>query len=386
MSKILVSGGGVAGSMTAYWLARYGFDTVVVEKSPSLRTGGQPVDVQGGALTVLERMGALDAVRARHTDRRRMSMVDRYGQVLTANDEDPSSLEILIDELIQIEHDHGEQAGVRYRFGDSITTITQHPDHVEVGFEHAETERFDLVIGADGVHSEVRALSFGPEARFARYLGCYLAFFGLDNYLGLSHEGMACTDGIGAGVSVFTVHDQNALRSGLIFKAAEQLPRHLSIQQQKRFIADHVGDVGWEAANLLERLGTTDALYFDAMTQIQLASWSTGRVALVGDAAYCAAPTSGRGTSQALIGAYVLAGELATAATHSDAFANFQRILADYVADNQQFGRTQIGFLFAPPTQELSDTNAANLAQFNNDNPKEPNLKIYSSQRPITTR
>ncbi|MET9495635.1 mycothiol conjugate amidase Mca [Streptomyces sp. NPDC006552] len=360
---VLVSGGGVAGSTVAYWLSQRGYAPTVVERAPALRSGGQAVDFRGPALTVLERMGVLDRVKERDTGIGDCTVVDSAGEPYAVI---PAALyagglEVLIDELIEILHDRAAQAGVTFRFGDSVTALAQDDDGVHVTFEHAPPERFDLVIGADGAHSAVRRLAFGPEDAFTHHLGCYYAYWEADNHLGLDGEGMATGDGETAALSVFTVKDTRRARVGLLFKADQRLPVGRGDRKaQTKVLKARAAHLGWQAPALLAELDRTADLYFDAMVQIRMDAWSTGRVVLVGDAGYCAAPTSGRGTSQALVGSYVLAARLAAAdGDHSTAFAAYERAMRPYVEHNQAIGVQGSRYVFARPTQEMFDAMAA---------------------------
>jgi mycothiol S-conjugate amidase len=371
--RVLVCGAGVAGSTVAYWLKHHGFEPTVVEQAPTLRRGGQAVDFRGPALAVLERMGLLEQVKAHDTGIGDCTIVDADGvpyavmpAVLYAGE-----LEVLIDELITILHDRAARAGVEYRFGDSIASLTPDDQGVTVTFRHAPAQRFDLVIGADGAHSLVRALAFGPEEDFAHHLGCYYGYYEIDNYLNLDHAGMATGDGQTAALSVFSVNHNAAARVGLLFKTDQPLTydRH-NPQEHKQILTEHAAHLGWETSTLLDKLESVDDLYFDAMTQIRMDTWSRGRIVLVGDAAYCAAPTSGRGTSQALVGAYVLAGELAAArGDHHTAFAVYESALREHVAGNQEIGVHGSQYVFAQPTQEMFDAMAAATPE--PDNPTE---------------
>jgi 2-polyprenyl-6-methoxyphenol hydroxylase-like FAD-dependent oxidoreductase len=263
-------------------------------------------------------------------------MVDGDGRELFRSEEfalssgrlDSPDIEVLRDELVSILH---EATDVEYVFGDSITALTEEAHGVRVEFELAGFRTFDLVIGADGLHSAVRRLAFGPEAEFVRHLGQYLAIFPAPNFLGLEdwqvwfrHED--------TGGAVYPVRGNTELRVTLGFGSAP-LPR-MAVPEQKRLIAERLGGVGWEVPKLLEAMAAADVFYFDAMAQIHLDRWSAGRVVLVGDAGYCASALSGQGTSLALVGAYVLAQELGRA-EHEEAFAAYERRMRPFVALNQ---------------------------------------------------
>lgn len=379
--KVLVSGGGVAGSTVAYWLKRHGYEPTVVERAPGLRQGGQAVDFRGPALTVLERMDLLERVRAHDTGIGDCTIVDDDGvpyavmpAVLYAGE-----LEVLIDELIAILFETAAGAGVEYRFGDSITSLTPDDHGVTATFERAPAQKFDFVVGADGVHSRVRGLAFGPEEQFSRYLGCSYAYYGVDNYLNLDHEGIGVGDGGTVALSVFSIKHNKEARVGVLFKSDQDVSRDPA--RHARAVRDAAGHLGWEAPALLAKLESAGDLYFDAMTQIHMDTWSQGRVVLVGDAAHGAAPTSGRGTSQALVGAYVLAGELAAAdaagAGHRAAFAAYESAMRGYVTANQEIGVQGSQYMFVRPTQEMFDALAAQAGEAGPEHDAEMVLKTY---------
>jgi 2-polyprenyl-6-methoxyphenol hydroxylase-like FAD-dependent oxidoreductase len=336
MRNVLISGAGVAGGTLAWFLAREGWAVTVVERTPGPRTGGQAIDVRGVALDVVDRMGLGDRLRAVRTRMRGMSMVDGDGHELFRSEEfalssgrlDSADIEVLRDDVVSF---LGEAPGIEYVFGDSITALTEAAHGVRVEFSHGGFRTFDLVVGADGLHSAVRRLAFGPEADFVRHLGQYLAIFPTANFLGLEdwqvwfrHEH--------TGGAIYPVRDNTELRVTLGF-GSEPLPR-LTVPEQKRLIAERLAGLGWEVPKLLEAMFAADVFYFDAMAQIHLDRWSAGRVVLVGDAGYCASPLSGQGTSLALVGAYVLAQELGRAG-HEEAFAAYERRLRPFVALNQ---------------------------------------------------
>ncbi|MFP5021624.1 FAD-dependent monooxygenase [Pseudonocardia phyllosphaerae] len=368
--RVLVSGAGVAGSTLAYWLRRFGFRPTVVERAPGLRSGGQAVDFRGSAMTVLDRMGLLDELREHDTEAGDCTIVDDDGApvavmpaVLFAGE-----LEVPVDELIATLHRAAADAGAEYRFGDHVTALAEHDDAgggVDVTFAGGATERFDLVVGADGAHSGVRALVFGPERDFADDLGVRFGYFGTGDYLGLGREGRAMSDGEGAASMVVGVGDgpdgEPALRVGLMYRGdVPAVDARVGTDEAKRLLAEHTAVLGWETPELLKRLADADDLYFDAMTRIRMDTWSRGRVVLLGDAACCASPASGRGTSQALLGAYVLAGELALAAgDHASAFAAYEQLLRPLAEENQELGAMYCQYLFAQPEQERIDAMAA---------------------------
>jgi 2-polyprenyl-6-methoxyphenol hydroxylase-like FAD-dependent oxidoreductase len=342
METVLISGAGVAGTALAYWLAHHGFAPTVVEKAPRLRPGGQAVDVRGVALDVVDRMGILPAVRAARTRMRGMSVVDGAGNELMRTEEmtysggrfDSGDVEVLRDDLVRLLYERG-RPGVEYVFGDAITALHDDDHGVRVTFERGATRTFDVVVGADGLHSAVRRLAFGPEERFLRHLGTYLAVFSAPNFLGLDNWQVWLRDEAGGG-AVYPVRDNAELRVTLGFAADRLDYDHRDNRQQMAIVADRLADAGWETPRLLKAMWEAPDFYFDAMAQTHLDRWSAGRVVLLGDAGYCPSPLSGQGTSLALAGGYVLAAELAGAGgDHRAGFAGYERRMRPFVALNQ---------------------------------------------------
>ncbi|MEU0846191.1 FAD-dependent monooxygenase [Streptomyces sp. NPDC005962] len=347
--RVLISGASVAGPALAYWLDRYGYEVTVVERYAGLRPGGQAIDVRGTALEVCERMGVLEEIRAHRTGLRGMSTVDDDGKELSRTTEwtmsggqvDRPDVEILRDDLATILVGAGGK-GVEYLFDDSIASLAQGPDEVAVTFRGGVSRTFDLVVAADGVHSSTRRLVFGPEENFLRPLGNYLAVWTVPNYLGLDRWQVAylMNDGGAWGGMMMSVRDNTEARVYVGFDSDEPPARVLGDRtpsEHKRLVAERYANARWEMPRLLEYMWGAPDFHFDAVAQIHMDSWSRGRVALLGDAGYCGSPASGQGTSMALIGAYVLAGELkAAGGDHTTAFAAYEREMRDFVTANQE--------------------------------------------------
>ncbi|MFJ5774247.1 FAD-dependent monooxygenase [Streptomyces sp. NPDC093094] len=358
---VLISGASVAGPALAYWLRRHGFVPTVVERAETVREGGYAVDFRGEALDVLDRMGLLERIRELDTEMGDAAMVDAEGRqyatlpaVVFAGD-----LEVLKGDLTKMLYE-ATRDDVEYVFGDSIATLEEDEHGVRVTFERGAPRRFDLVVGADGLHSRTRALAFGPEQQFVRHLGIYTAVFSLDNYLGLKNTGRLYA-APGRAANIFTARADAEARAAFHFAAEDvEYDRH-DLAGQRRLIAERFSEDGWEIPRLLHEMAQATDFFFDANAQVEMDTWSRGRVVLLGDAGYCAGPTSGRGTSQALIGAYVLAGELAASdGDHSTAFAAYEREMRGYVTEHQALGREGAERFFMPaPTQEILDMLAA---------------------------
>jgi 2-polyprenyl-6-methoxyphenol hydroxylase-like FAD-dependent oxidoreductase len=350
---VLISGAGVAGPALAHWLLRTGHRVTVVERAPALRDGGYAVDFRGPAhLAVLERMGLLAEIRRHATDMGAMRYVDSRGRTLATMPADVFSgdVEILRGDLSFILHDHTKDH-VEYVFGDTVTAIAADTGGVHVTFADSAPRTFDLVVGADGVHSTVRALVFGDESRFGHDLGLHTAVFTTANHLGLDHTGLLhSTPGRTAGI--YSARDNTEAKAVFFFASAllRERPAQEDVDGQKKLLAELYADSGWEVPRLLREMWPAPDFYFDGSRQIRLDRWSTGRVVLLGDAAWAAGP-GGNGTGSAIVGAYVLAGELhAAGGDLRAAFDGYEQRLRDYVAGNQKQAGGGAGFL-APGTR-----------------------------------
>jgi 2-polyprenyl-6-methoxyphenol hydroxylase-like FAD-dependent oxidoreductase len=322
--EILISGAGIAGATAAYWLREAGFTVTVVERAPAPRPGGQTVDLRGAGRTVVERMGLLGQVRTKTLTQRGIAWVDASGRHRAEMPVDAfggrgivSADEILRGDLGAILYE-ATRPGVSYLFDDTITDLKQDPEGVLVRFEKADPRRFDVVIGADGLHSVVRRLGFGPQQTALHPLGLLNAWFtipadvDLDNWY-LMHNAPA-----GRVVSIRPGRLPGEQKAALSVRSTESFDRG-DIGSQLELLERHFSDVGWEAPRLLRAARTAPDFYLDSMGQVLLGRWSRGRVVLLGDAGYCPSPLTGLGTSLALVGAYILAGELAAASADATA-------------------------------------------------------------------
>lgn len=361
--RVLVSGASIAGPALAHWLHRRGAQVTVVEQAPGLRPGGQAIDARGVAKEVIKRMGLDEAVRAVCTDTEGAYSVDADGNVLEtfrADDNDGdgyiSEIEVLRGDFAQVLYDDTRD-GVEYVFGDRIAALTQDADGVDVTFASGDRRRFELVVGADGLHSSLRGMVFGPREQFVRHLGLVLAFFTVPNEFGLDRWLLDYQEA-GRWAGLRPVHDATQAIAMLSFPSPEFDVDHRDVDAQKRLLRERMAGFGWQTPRILDHLDDAPDFYLDQVAQVVMDSWSSGRVALLGDAAFSASPMSGAGTGLALVGAYVLAGELAAADWDpAVGFAGYEERMRSYVEANQEIGRMHVGMLLgtAPETEPDMD-------------------------------
>lgn len=340
---VLISGAGIAGPALAYLLREQGFNPTVVERAPAPRPGGQAVDLRGAGRTVIESMGLMERVKAVSLDQRSMAFVDASGRPAAEVPRDlfggegfVSEIEVLRGDLGQLLYDATVPA-TEYLFDDTITGLDQDAKGVSISFERASPRRFALVIGADGLHSKVRSLVFGPESQCVRPLNCYTAWFTAVADFDLDGWYLMYNAPGGLVASVRPGRLPNETKVGISFRSAPIAYDRRDIVGQQDIVAERFAGVGWETPRLLESMRSATDFYLDSMGQVHLGNWSNGRVTLLGDAGYCPTPLTGLGTSLALVGAYVLAGDLAAAdGDHLVAFPHYEHLLRPYVAQGQQ--------------------------------------------------
>jgi 2-polyprenyl-6-methoxyphenol hydroxylase-like FAD-dependent oxidoreductase len=347
MRTVLISGASVAGLSLAYWLRQHGFVPTLVERAPALRSGGQAIDIRGTAREVITRMGLMDTIQAHHTGTHGIAMVNADGKHMArmAGEDFGDSggiiaeIEILRSDLITILHD-ALGPGTEFLFDDTITGLTETADGVDVTFAKAAPRGFDLVIGADGLRSGVRRLVFGPDTEFVRDLGYYTALFNARSPIDFDGWQLMCNlpagNGVGGRVAMlYPLAGSEEIRAMLSFVSPELTVDRRSPDAPKKLLAKVFAGAGWEIPSLVEQMNQSGDLYFDRNGEVRIDTWSRGRVALVGDSAF--GGSLGMGTSMAIVGAYVLAGELAAAhGDHRIAFARYQDEMREYVTTNKK--------------------------------------------------
>ncbi|MFG2679663.1 FAD-dependent monooxygenase [Streptomyces sp. NPDC048392] len=362
--RVLISGASIAGPALAHWLDRYGFEVTVVEKSAAVRGGGYAIDVRGTAREAVDRMGLLSRLGAAHVDSRRITFVDAAGEAVgTLQPEQLTGGEAGLD----LEVRRGDLAEalysplrdrVEFLFNDSIATLDDAGDAVHVVFDSGRCRTFDLVVGADGLHSNTRRLVFGPEEPFHRYLGYVFAGFTLPNEFGLAHEAVMWNEP--GRSAVLYAHEPSDRVHGFLTFSRDTPPFEAFRDPgaQRELVAARFPEQLWKLPRMVEGMRRADDLFFDIVSQIHMRTWSHGRVVLAGDAAHATSFVSGQGSSVALVGAYVLAGELASHTDHTEAFAAYERRIRPFAERNQALA-TGGGSAVTPTTrQELDARNA----------------------------
>lgn len=342
LNNILVVGAGVAGPVVCYWLKRFGFSPTLIERSENLRKGGFAIDIRGIATEIIKKMGIYDEIVSRRTQLENGCYVDALGNKLFEEEAEVfgfrqgEEVEIVRGDLIDVLMNAIEEIPCYYH--QAIQDIKQHEDFVEVSFKDGSKKQYSLVIGADGLHSSVRNLIFAEEDYELLNLGAYISVFSLPNYLNLRHTERLFE------IDQKLVHyssdkDPQMAQAGFMFRTSHVLDDVRDEKAQKKLLRDLFFNAGWESNKLLELMDTTNDFYFDSITQVKMRAWTKGRVALLGDAGYCASPLSGQGTSLAIVGAYILAGELMLAkGNFPHAFRQYNELLRPFVEANQRFG------------------------------------------------
>ena len=359
MYRVLISGVGIAGPTLAYWLKAAGFQPTLLERASALRSGGYVIDFWGLGYTIAERMGLIPEINRDGYYAQEFRIVDEAGRRLAGFGTDVFS-ELTNGRYVTLQRSDLSRmlferiSGVEAIFGDEIILVEEKPDCVEVQLKHGGRRRFDLLVGADGLHSAVRNLVFGPQAHFERRLGYIVAAFEAHGYRPRDEDVYLIYGQPGRMVGRFTLRDERTLFL-LVFAAhGSVLPD--TAASQRALAREVYGGEGWECDQMLAELERTGELYFDAVTQIRMPNWSRGRVALIGDAAFCVSLLAGQGSALAMTAAYVLAGELAMAGgRYPEAFAGYEARLKSYIGGKQQGAerfagalapRTRLGMLF----------------------------------------
>jgi len=350
--KVLIVGAGIAGPTLAYWLERAGYEPTLVERSPELRPGGYIVDFWGAGFDVADQMGIASEVIRRGYHLREIRQVGDDGRRIAAFDPElfvrgtsGRYASIARSELAAIIY--GALGGrVETIFGDSVRVLDDNGARVRVTFDSGTTRDFDLVIGADGLHSQVRRLVFGPDERFEKYLGITVAAFEIEGYRPRDELVAVMYTNVGYQVTRLSLRDD--ITMFLFTFLDDGSVANYDTHTQQATLRARLSRAGWEIPAILERMGEARTFYCDRVSQIQMASWTRGRVALLGDAAACVSLLAGQGSALAMVEAYVLAAELARARdNHAQAFARYEQLLMPFLRSKQK-AAVRLAPAFAP--------------------------------------
>jgi 2-polyprenyl-6-methoxyphenol hydroxylase-like FAD-dependent oxidoreductase len=342
MSRILISGAGIAGLALANSLRGMGWQITLIEQSPTLRVGGQAIDIRGVAIEVASRLGVLEELRARRLQTRGLTMIDRDGNVMLESDERTLTggyfadhdIEVIRDELVEVLFGAFDPDPAQVWFSDTIVDLAQDSDGVNATTQGGRSERFDFVFGADGINSPVRRGLFGDDRANLRYLNRCVANITVPNTIGLDLWQYGGWETEPRWI-VYPSRDNQDLRAFVLYDRAEDEPPPADRKEQMALIAAKAAGLPWKVPEILADPARYEQFYFGDLAWVDLPCWSQGRVVLVGDAAHCPTPMTGQGTSLALVGAFVLGQELRR---HGDdyatAFARYEERMRPFVAAN----------------------------------------------------
>lgn len=359
VKSVLISGASIAGLTMAYWMNQYGYRVTVVETGSAPRMGGSPIDVRGDSLDTARRMGILDAIKAAKVPTKGLELMNAAGDVQgTMLVEEIGAIrpgddtEIRRDDLVNILYANARD-GITYRFNNRLVAITQNEDAVTVTFKNGTVDVYDFVIGADGIHSGVRKLVFGPEEQFTHFLNFYFSVFPVDKTLGKKNYGQMYNTP--SNLAVIYYYNEDCADGFLTFRANEKVDYNRNnIDAQKRIVMDAFQGIGWKVPRMIDELKKADTFYFDQGCQIKMPTWTNGRVALIGDAGYAPAFPTGMGSTLAMQGATVLADAMAEETDYKVAFQTYNERFRPMVEALQATVYSGLSFLL-PETQEAID-------------------------------
>lgn len=356
--EVLIVGAGVAGLTAAWWLKRYGFRPTLVERFPQIREGGYLIDFWGSGFDVAEKMGMLQTLEKKHHPIAEMTFVDRHGKRKGGFSVGKirslvsyRHFSLLRGSLVHALYEMAKTEDlIEFIFSDSVKEIRPGNNRVTISFDHRDQREFDLVIGADGLHSVVRSLVFGPESEYEMYLGYYVATFIVDadekdrsQFAGYSMPGKQ--------VAVYGLPDRK-MAAFFIFRREDPLNAdYHDSTVAKEILWNVFHEEGWRCREILQKMESAADFYFDSVSQIRITPWSKGRIVLLGDACQCVSLIAGQGAALAMAGAYILAGELKRGICEIEsAFNTYENMLRPEIRTKQKLAE-QFAASFVPDSK-----------------------------------
>lgn len=375
---VLVSGAGIAGPVVAYWLARHGWQVTVIERSDSLRLGGQNIDFSDAARDIIRMMGLEASVKERHTGEKGLQFVDtnnvvKAGFPVSNNGSLTKEIEILRGDLVELLV-NATKDSVEYRFGTSIKALENRDDEVRVTFADGAEECFDIVIAADGMNSVTRSLVIG-DGDYEAYLGCWSSYFTVPRQASDNDWWRWYTSPTGV-IAFLRPDNKGTMRACVNFLSEQCNPPYMSLENKRDILRERMRGAGWECERLSNALADTDDIFLGPLHQIKAQTWSNGRCVLAGDAAHCPTPYTGMGTTLAIIGAYLLANELVAHEHHAAAFAAYERHFRPFVEAAQKLPPGVPNMAYAQSTFKVGLINAG--AAFGASAPVQALISLFS--------
>lgn len=356
--KVLISGASIAGLTLAYWLNRYQYKVSIVEISKGLRRGGTPIDVRGKALDVAREMGVLEKIKANEC-KSAMEMVNADNETIidfSFNEqvEYQGDIEIRRDDLVDILYERLPKEEIKFYFENRIVDLFQGNEQIEATFKCGQKEHFVFVFGADGIHSGVRKLSFGSEKQYSRFFGEYYALLETPAIELHSQKIASMYNEPGKMATIYPFKD--SVGAMLVFKSPQLNWDYRNRAQHKEILKENFKSKKWRIPELMEAVTNSSDLFFDEVTQIHMPTWSKGRIALVGDAAYAASFHTGMGSSLAMEGAYILAKELHSNENHKNAFDHYYKMYNPYTEKMQTRITRGLNYLVPETEKGIQET------------------------------
>lgn len=377
--KVLISGSSIAGLTSAYWLNENGFEVTIIEKASKIRGGGYPIDVRGSAINIVKMMGMYEKLKSQNLNNMKFNILDNKNNIISeftdasmkANDD----IEIPRGDLINGLYKKVLEKNVQIIFNDSIKSINNSSSSVDIELESGKKEQYDLVVGADGIHSNTRKLTFGEERQFTKYLGhCYTGFT-VKNYLDLYKEGTIYSEA-GRTAIMYATENKESVHAFLVFSDEnEPFVNHRDIEKHKNLVKSKFENVEGLAPILLEELDKSESIFFDTTTQVIMDNLSKDKTVLVGDAAYAPSFLTGQGSSLAMIGSYILANELKNKTNVQDACLSYENAMKPFAEINQNAIENEGTSILFPKNEEEMEKRSAILKQL--ENMKEEDMSGY---------